>query len=154
MLYMPIKNYKNSEMKRKKFEKSVIVVGAGAAGITAAALLKSDGFDVTILEASDRIGGRILPDTHFAPFPIDMGAEFIHGHRTEFYRGIKKMQLPMAEEEGVNYFWYKNRLFFEDELPENEDFEAFYEFVEGKHQYRGKDNSVANFLKNIIFRKK
>jgi monoamine oxidase len=120
-------------MKRKKFEKSVIVVGAGAAGITAAALLKSDGFDVTILEASDRILGRILPDTHFAAFPIDLGAEFIHGHRTEFYRGIKKMQLPQADDEGVNYFWYKNRLFFEDELPENEDFEAFFEFIEGKY---------------------
>jgi predicted NAD/FAD-dependent oxidoreductase len=38
---------------------SVVVVGAGAAGLTAAAKLADAGVDVVVLEASDRIGGRI-----------------------------------------------------------------------------------------------
>ena len=38
---------------------TVIVVGAGAAGLTAAARLSDPGVDVVVLEAEDRIGGRI-----------------------------------------------------------------------------------------------
>lgn len=58
----------------------VIVIGAGAAGLRAADLLAAAGRRVLILEARDRIGGRIhtLTDKH-APVPIELGAEFVHG---------------------------------------------------------------------------
>jgi len=60
---------------------SVIIVGAGAAGLTAAYHLQKAGLDnVKILEASDRIGGRIRKDETLADFPIDLGAEWIHGN--------------------------------------------------------------------------
>ena len=58
----------------------VIVIGAGMSGIAAADKLDSEGFDVLILEARDRIGGRTWTmywDT--AGIPIDMGAGWIHG---------------------------------------------------------------------------
>jgi monoamine oxidase len=58
----------------------VIVVGAGAAGLEAARELRAGGLSVLVLEARDRIGGRIW--THKdsrVPLPIEMGAEFIHG---------------------------------------------------------------------------
>jgi len=59
----------------------VIVIGAGAAGLAAAAHLARAGRSVLLLEARDRIGGRI--DTFFeagSATPIELGAEFIHGH--------------------------------------------------------------------------
>ncbi|MEM8960422.1 MAG: NAD(P)/FAD-dependent oxidoreductase [Acidobacteriota bacterium] len=60
------------------FEGRVIVVGAGAAGLTAGYVLERYGIDYTILEASDRYGGRMMRRSDLAEFPIDMGAEWIH----------------------------------------------------------------------------
>lgn len=58
--------------------KRVIVVGAGFAGLSAAVKLKSAGLDVIVLEARDRIGGRIWSDRSLG-FPVDLGASWIHG---------------------------------------------------------------------------
>jgi len=52
----------------------VAVIGAGAAGLSAARVLGAAGLSVTILEARDRLGGRILPVDG-----MDLGAEFVHG---------------------------------------------------------------------------
>ena len=58
----------------------VIVIGAGAAGLAAAAALSDAGRNVLVLEARDRIGGRIwtIEDAH-SPLGAELGAEFIHG---------------------------------------------------------------------------
>lgn len=59
----------------------VIVIGAGAAGLAAAAELVQAGRSVLLLEARDRVGGRIWTRREAGlPVPIEMGAEFIHGH--------------------------------------------------------------------------
>ncbi|OJJ20213.1 hypothetical protein BKI52_17235 [marine bacterium AO1-C] len=60
------------------FKGKVIIIGAGAAGLAAAALLQQHGVDFQILEASDRYGGRVHKSASFADFPIDLGAEWIH----------------------------------------------------------------------------
>jgi monoamine oxidase len=67
-----------AQMKTPSFD--VIVIGAGAAGLVAAAELVKAGRSVLLLEARDRIGGRIW--TRREPglaAPIELGAEFIHG---------------------------------------------------------------------------
>ena len=56
----------------------VIVIGGGAAGMAAAARLVDRGVDVSLLEASRVLGGRMARDTTLASFPIDLGAEWIH----------------------------------------------------------------------------
>lgn len=61
---------------------TVIVVGAGMAGMTAAQALRSAGAEVVVVEARDRIGGRVHTDRSWATFPMDMGASWIHGART------------------------------------------------------------------------
>jgi monoamine oxidase len=58
----------------------VAVIGAGAAGLSAAAELCTEGCSVALLEARDRFGGRIYTHTVSGfPYPIELGAEFIHG---------------------------------------------------------------------------
>lgn len=56
----------------------VIVIGAGIAGLTAARDLEIAGYDVLVLEARDRIGGRIWTSRELG-VPIDLGASWIHG---------------------------------------------------------------------------
>jgi monoamine oxidase len=56
----------------------VIIVGAGAAGMSAGYLLKKYGVDFKILEAASAYGGRLKKSESFTDFPLDLGAEWIH----------------------------------------------------------------------------
>ena len=56
----------------------VLVVGAGMAGLASARMLHDSGFPVTVLEARDRLGGRICTD-HALGAACDLGASWIYG---------------------------------------------------------------------------
>jgi monoamine oxidase len=57
----------------------VLVIGAGMAGLGAAARLAKGGAQVTVIEARDRIGGRTHTSHLWPDLPVDMGASWIHG---------------------------------------------------------------------------
>jgi len=62
----------------------VAIVGGGVAGLEAARVLHASGVELIVLEARERIGGRIFTlhdDT--ASIPIPLGAEFVHGAAPE-----------------------------------------------------------------------
>lgn len=58
--------------------KTVIIVGAGISGLAAAKKLHEKGFKVTILEAQDKIGGRLRTNRSLG-IAFDEGASWIHG---------------------------------------------------------------------------
>lgn len=62
------------------FSGKVLVIGAGAAGLSAAYLLKQYGIDFLLIEAAPVYGGRLKKINDFADFPLDLGAEWIHTH--------------------------------------------------------------------------
>ncbi len=61
--------------------RETLVIGAGAAGLACARRLFDAGHPVRVIEARPRVGGRIQTDQSFAGYPIELGAEFIHGER-------------------------------------------------------------------------
>jgi monoamine oxidase len=59
----------------------VVIIGAGVAGLTAARALAESGHSILVLEARDRIGGRVWTRYEIdTSAPVELGAEFIHGH--------------------------------------------------------------------------
>ena len=69
----------------------VLIIGAGAAGLAAAAELARQGRPALVLEGRDRIGGRCW--SHQEPqlsVPIELGAEFIHGRAVATFSLLRK----------------------------------------------------------------
>ena len=59
-------------------QRSVLVLGAGVAGLRAAQVMREAGWKVSVTEGRDRVGGRVLTD-HRLGFPIGLGASWVHG---------------------------------------------------------------------------
>jgi monoamine oxidase len=82
----------------------VIIVGGGAAGMAAAVELARHGTDVAIVEARDRLGGRILT-LHDQPFPVELGAEFMHGLAPELQHVVENGALRTCRTSGNHWFF-------------------------------------------------
>jgi len=111
----------------------VIIVGAGAAGLMVAYVLIMAGKTVTILEARDRIGGRIYK-SHNPLFSdtVELGAEFIHGNLPVTLDLLKEANIKTR---GVSFEMWQYQ---------NNKFEQSEEFVEGWDRFLEKVNAVDN----------
>lgn len=74
-----LSGYRAAEEAMEATDGTVIVVGAGAAGLAAAEYLVEEDYEVVVLEGRDRIGGRMWTDTSTFGVPIDLGPSWIHG---------------------------------------------------------------------------
>jgi monoamine oxidase len=87
-----------------KTNADVIVIGAGIAGLAAAAKLGRAGLAVMILEARNRVGGRILTQCDPASdVVIELGAEFIHGLAPGIWEPLQNSHVRITEVEGDNW---------------------------------------------------
>ena len=59
---------------QSNFDGKVLIIGAGAGGMSAGYLLNQLGIEFKILEASSTYGGRMKTNKDFADFPIPLGA--------------------------------------------------------------------------------
>ena len=89
----------------------VIVIGAGAAGLAAAAALNGSDHSVLLLEARDRLGGRIW--TRLEPeiaAPVELGAEFIHGDSAETSELLRRAGSAAIDTSGEYWSFIDGRL--------------------------------------------
>jgi monoamine oxidase len=85
------------------FSGSVLIIGAGAAGMTSGYLLEQKGIDFQILEASSTYGGRMKRTTSFVDFPIPLGAEWLHVEESELTNIINNA----ASQIGIQFYGYQ-----------------------------------------------
>jgi monoamine oxidase len=123
----------------------VVIVGAGAAGLIASRTLSKLGYKVVVVEARDRLGGRIytLDDPLFT-LPVEMGAEFIHGNLP--------LTLLLLNEYGVRYFPMEGAMWHyrEGELHQTGSFMEGWEFLEQQLRALKEDMTIADFLKKFF----
>ncbi len=73
---------------------SVVVLGGGIAGLAAARELTRHGIAVTLMEAKERLGGRVHT-TREGSLPIELGAEFVHGRDPALLKTIRQAGLSL-----------------------------------------------------------
>lgn len=126
-----------------RFDGDVIIVGAGAAGMTAGYILEQQGIDYTVIEASDTYGGRMKASTDFADFPIDLGAEWIH----EDPRVLDDILSASGAKSDVETIVYNPQEIFyweDDELKDKSWQRFFYS------EYKFKDSTWFDFFSTYI----
>ncbi|MEI7486419.1 MAG: NAD(P)/FAD-dependent oxidoreductase [Chryseobacterium sp.] len=123
--------------------KKIIILGAGASGLMAGYILSKQGFNIEIIEAQDRIGGRIKSkNTNSFPYFLELGAEFVHGNLPTTLQLLDEAKIPYYKTEGE--IWnYEEGVFNQDDNF-SEYFEAFHE----KLSQLTEDCSVYEFLEN------
>jgi lysine-specific histone demethylase 1B len=92
------------------YDGKVIIIGSGAAGLYAAYLLKSKGIKFQILEANASYGGRLAKLEGFADFPIDLGAQWLHGKNSILGDLITKSKTTITLDDSSEKYWFNNQL--------------------------------------------
>jgi protoporphyrinogen oxidase len=124
----------------------VTVVGAGAAGLYAAHLLYQQGVEVEILEAATQPGGRIRSLQSFAGFPIELGAEELHGANSTWYQLIQQTGFSLTKDETTDYYYYKNSLQKLSDIATQPDIKSTLDFVKNLPNYTGADVKLQDLI--------
>jgi monoamine oxidase len=130
----------------------LLILGAGVAGLSAAIELARAGLRVEIVEARDRIGGRVFTKNDPSlNYPVELGAEFVHGISPEIWLPAQKHKLTMIEVGGdlwcsldgklqpCNFFAQADKIL--DEMNDREPDESFLDFL--TRRFPGDDHADA-----------
>ncbi len=132
-----------------------LIIGAGIAGLSAGYHLTQAGHEVVILEARNRIGGRVWTNHDFADIPIEFGAELIHGETVNTWEWVRKLGLKtihwqktmdsMIRMEDGRWLTMKEARAISPELDVTRSWEL------GDVDEPGGDEDLATYLKRIGF---
>ncbi len=139
------------------YDGNVIVIGAGAAGLYAADILRVKGIKVTILEASSQPGGRIRSlrnqtDVQYqsfnnasqADFPIELGGEVVYGSNSSWGKIISDLSLPTVEvDPTAPVYILDNQAKNGTDWNSDTDWNAVQNFVNGLPNFTGGDTVQA-----------
>ena len=107
--------------------KRVVVIGAGFAGLAAADALRAGGAEVTVLEARDRVGGRVWSVPFGEGAVVERGAEFILPGYESMEALVARFGIPMV----LKGTPYGRRVSIGDEAVPQTDLEGVFEGLAG-----------------------
>ncbi len=152
------------------FDGNVVIIGAGAAGLYTADILNSKGIKVSVLEASNQLGGRIQSfrnsneitdslvfDTKYrsiADFPVELGTEIVFGSDSSWGKIISNLNLSTVslDAAGVNQFILDGKAMASADLQGDADFVASQNFVSALPNYAGPSVTVKQAASGISVR--
>jgi monoamine oxidase len=135
------------------FDGNVIVIGAGAAGLYAADILRIKGINVTVLEAASQPGGRVrslrnqtdvqyqtFSNASQADFPVELGAEVIYGSNSSWGKIVSDLRIPTVElDAAAPQYILDNVAKPSADLQSDTDFKSVQDFVTNLPNYSGGD---------------
>ncbi len=135
----------------------VLVIGAGIAGIAAARKLEQSGLSVIVLEARNRIGGRMWSDTSLG-VPLDLGASWIHGIEgnpiTELANNFGIKTIVTDYDNAITYNAEGKQLTDKEDSAIEALFEEIYSEVEFMQEDTDNDMSLEDAIEQVISGKK
>ena len=137
----------------------VMVIGGGIAGLAATQCLAAAGLKVIVLEARERLGGRIFTQHHDG-YPVELGAEFVHGRPPEIVHAVQRAGLTLAEltgefrskisgewEESENLMTEVDQLF--DQIPEAGPDQSFSEYLKSTKDSEKVKQQATSFVEGF-----
>lgn len=133
------------------YDGKIAVIGAGAAGLYAADILRSKGLAISIFEASGQLGGRVrslrnqreITVQSIADFPVELGAEIIYGSDSSWNKIIRNFNVPTTElTNAQDTYVLDNVVKTATGWQGNADFAAAQNFVKSIASYSGAAVSV------------
>jgi monoamine oxidase len=124
-----------------------IIIGGGAAGLMAAKILSANHKKILLLEAKDRLGGRIYPVNSFS-FPAEGGAEFIHGNLKTTFGLLKEAHHNKEKIKGTFCKVEKGKWYADNHLVPG------WELLIQRMKDCKKDVSIHDFLNTFLKAKK
>ena len=122
----------------------VLVIGAGAAGLAAARVLSDHGFSLALLEARDRIGGRMFTTRPAdSGLPVELGAEFVHGRAPETFEIVRAAGLTICELDGSTWSSSGDRL---SAIDDESSGDGMGTILQALSTWQGEDQSFQSFI--------
>jgi monoamine oxidase len=130
----------------------VAVIGAGLSGLYATSLLLKQNVNVKLFEANSRVGGRVLTNESFAGFPVELGAEQIHGKHSILFDLLAQNGYPPSniEENTNNFYLVNNQLRTEQYMNEQEQAATLTQTIDSIANYPGSEMLVSQYIENFV----